>query len=99
MDGSDEDCPLAGTVSWDATDLRTEGEPVAVMDVDGWVDLALQTYPHAIYFEAPGGTVTEPDLTFDPYAFLLDAGFDANGDGLGELVFHDNLGFYLFAGR
>lgn len=71
------------------------------MNGDGWTDLALKgAYsPHAIFFEALGGSQAEANIEFEPYAYDLMAALDANGDGLSELVFASNTAFYLFEGR
>lgn len=89
---------VAGTVM--AIDLAGD------VDGDGQVDLAMEIgfddRTPAIYFSAPGGTMAAADagltVTYDKDLRLAE-GFDANRDGLGELVFISSDGFHLFQGR
>ena len=72
---------------------------------DGTPDLAFDRGELApvVFFQATGGVLIEPSLELvedtTPNRQDFAAGFDADGDGLGELVFASGSAFFLFEGR
>jgi len=107
--------PLAGTLPCakirSVTHTAFEPQWISALHVagdvngDGTPDLAVDRGEHGpmVFFHASGGILTEPSLAIvedtTPNREDFAAGFDVDGDGLGDLIFENGLAFYLFKGR